>query len=62
MPFLPFIYALILLGVALYLINLIPMEAWVKQVIRVLAILGVVLWILQGTQLLGPVPLWPRQR
>jgi hypothetical protein len=39
--------ALIVLGVVLYLVNLIPMAAWVKQVINVLAILYVVLYCLQ---------------
>jgi membrane protease YdiL (CAAX protease family) len=38
--------ALIVLGVVLYLVNLIPMPAWVKQVINVLAVLYVVLYAL----------------
>lgn len=38
---------LIVIGVVLYLVNLIPMEGCVKQVINVLAVLFVVLWVLQ---------------
>jgi len=47
---------LVVLGVILYLINLIPMEGWVKQVIRVLAILFVVLWLLQALGLWSGLP------
>lgn len=38
---------LVVLGVALYLIGLIPMDGTIKQAIRVLAILFVVLYLLQ---------------
>lgn len=38
---------LVVLGVALYLITLIPMDARIAQVIRVLAILFAVLYALQ---------------
>ncbi len=39
---------LIVLGVALYLIDQIPMPAWVKTVINVLAILFICLWLLDA--------------
>jgi hypothetical protein len=39
--------SLIILGVVLYLVNLIPMPGWVKQVINVVAVLYVVLYALQ---------------
>jgi hypothetical protein len=40
------IVALILVGVALYIISLIPMDNTVKQIIRVLVIVCVCLWVL----------------
>lgn len=39
--------ALIIIGVVLYLIELIPMDGTVKTIIRVLAILFMVLYLLQ---------------
>lgn len=39
---------LIIIGVLLYLAQLIPMDATIKKIIMVLAILFVVLWILQA--------------
>jgi hypothetical protein len=39
------IIALIIVGVVLYLITLIPMDATVKKIITVLVILLVVLWV-----------------
>lgn len=41
------IIILCLIGVALYLINLIPMDATIKKVINILVIVLVILWILQ---------------
>ena len=40
------ILALVVVGVALYLLQLIPMDATVKQIIRVLIILVLVIWVL----------------
>lgn len=48
--------ALIVLGVCLYLIGLIPMDGTVKQVIRVVAILFVVLYLLQVLGLWSGLP------
>ena len=47
---------LICFGVGLYLIGLIPMDATVRRIIQVLAILFLVLWLLQNVGLLGPLP------
>jgi hypothetical protein len=38
---------LAILGVVLYLVQLIPMDATIKRIIQVLAILFIVLWLLQ---------------
>jgi len=45
MPFPQIILALIFLGVGLYLVSLIPMDPTIRQVIRVVIILLIVLWI-----------------
>ena len=42
------IITLVIVGVVLYLINLIPMDATIKTIIRVLVILFVLLWLLNG--------------
>lgn len=38
---------LVILGVALYLIDLVPMDGTVKTIIKVLAVLFIVLYVLQ---------------
>lgn len=48
---------LIIVGVVLYLINLIPMDAIIKKVIYVIAILFVILWLLQEFGLIAGVNL-----
>ncbi len=47
------IVALIILGLLLYVVRLLPLDDWIKQIINVIAILAVILWLLR---LLG-VPL-----
>lgn len=47
------IVALILVGVALYLINLIPMDVTIKKIIYVLVMVVVVVWLLQSFGILG---------
>jgi len=42
------IVTLVVVAVALYLIELIPMDATLKQIIRVVVILLVVLWLLNS--------------
>lgn len=39
--------ALVLFGAMLYLLELIPMDATVRQVVRVVAIIVLILWVLQ---------------
>jgi len=39
---------LVVFGVALYLINLVPMDGTVKKVIQVIAILFLILYVLQA--------------
>lgn len=48
---------LIIVGAILYLVNTVaPMPAWLKTVINVIAAVWVLLWILQGFRLIGPLP------
>lgn len=51
------IVTLIIIGLLLYLIGLIPMDATIKQIIRVVVIIAVVIWLLQTFGLLGPLGL-----
>jgi len=48
MTLLDIIIMLIFVGVALYLINLIPMDGRIKQIINILIIIVVVLWLLRA--------------
>lgn len=50
------IITLVFLGVGLYLVELIPMDATIKRVIQILVILLVVLWVLQVLGLLHGLP------
>ena len=47
------IITLILVGVALYLIDLIPMDGTIKKIIYVLVMVVVVLWLLQAFGIIG---------
>lgn len=47
------IVTLIVIGLLLYLIGLIPMDGTIKQIIRVVIIIAVILWLLQSFGLLG---------
>ena len=56
MTFLGLIVALIVIGVALWLINnFIPMDPKIKTLLNVIVVLAVVLWILNMFHLLGPL-------
>lgn len=57
MPLVGLIMTLILVGVLLYLVQLIPMDATIKQIIYVLVVVCVILWIISSLGLLsaGPV-------
>jgi hypothetical protein len=49
------IVTLIVIGLLLYLIGLIPMDGTIKQIIRVVVIIAVIIWLLQTFNLLGPL-------
>jgi hypothetical protein len=49
------IVTLVVIGLVLYLIDLVPMDGTIKQIIRLIVILAVVIWLLQVFGLLGPV-------
>lgn len=55
MPIFDIVVVLVLIGVALYLIDKVPMDATVRQIIRVVIILVVVLWLVQAFGLLEPL-------
>jgi hypothetical protein len=54
------IIVLVIVGVALYLVELLPMDATLKLIIRVLIILVLLLWLLQTLGVLGPTLLLHR--
>lgn len=47
------IVTLIVVGLLLYLVDLIPMDGAIKQIIRVIVIILVILWLLRSFGLLG---------
>ena len=47
---------LVILGVCLYLVELIPMDGTIKQIIRVVAVLFVVLYLLQAFGIWNGLP------
>lgn len=49
------IVTLIVVGLLLYLIGLIPMDGTIKQIIRVVVIIAVIVWLLESFGLLGPI-------
>lgn len=54
MPIIQLVVALVVVGVALYLVNtVIPMDGKIRTIINVLVVLAVCLWLLQGFGLLG---------
>lgn len=57
MPLIQLVLILILVGVGLYLLEMIPMDATIKKIIWVVVIVIVILWVIQGLGLLdvGPV-------
>jgi hypothetical protein len=42
-----FLIALVILGAALYLLQLLPIDATVKQIIQVIAIVFIVIWAIR---------------
>jgi len=54
MPLLNIVVALIVVGVALWLINrFIPMASSIKTILNVVVVVAVVVWVLQATGLWG---------
>ena len=49
------IVALVIVGLVLYLIDIIPMDGTIKQIIRVIVIIAVVVWLLQAFGFMGSV-------
>lgn len=47
------IVALVVVGLVLYLIGMIPMDGTIKQIIRVVVIIAVIVWLLQSFGLIG---------
>jgi predicted membrane protein len=56
MPLINIVIALIVVGVALYLINrFIPMASSIKSILNVVVVVAVCVWVLQATGLWGPI-------
>lgn len=51
------IIVLVVLGLVLYLIQMLPIDAKIKQIINVLVIVAIIVWLLQGVFLGGGVSL-----
>ncbi len=49
------IVTLVVIGLLLYLVELIPMDGTIKQIIRIIVIIAVVVWLLQAFGLIGPL-------
>jgi hypothetical protein len=47
------IVTLVVIGLVLYLIELIPMDRTIKQIIRLIIIIAVVIWLLEAFGLIG---------
>lgn len=47
MSLIALIIVLVVLGVGLYLVQLVPMDATIRRIIQVVVILFVILWLLQ---------------
>jgi hypothetical protein len=47
------IVTLVVIGLLLYLVDLIPMDGTIKQIIRIIVIIAVVIWLLQVFGLMG---------
>jgi hypothetical protein len=49
------IVTLVVIGLLLYLVDLIPMDRAIKQIIRIIVIIGIVVWLLQVFGFIGPI-------
>ena len=56
MPLINIVIALIIVGMALWLINrYIPMQSGIKTILNVVVVVAVGVWVLQATGLWGPI-------
>ena len=56
MPLINLVIALIVVGVALWLINrFIPMASSIKTILNIVVVVAVAVWVLQVTGLWGPI-------
>lgn len=56
MPVINIVLALVVVGMALYLINrFIPMASSIKAILNVVVVVAVSVWVLQVTGLWGPI-------
>jgi hypothetical protein len=56
MPLVNLVLALIIVGVALWLINrFIPMASSIKTILNIVVVIAVIVWVLQVTGLWGPI-------
>jgi predicted membrane protein len=56
MPLVNIVIALIVVGVALWLINnYIPMASGIKTILNVVVVVAVIIWVLQGVGLWGQI-------
>jgi len=56
MPLVNIVIALIVVGMALWLINrYIPMASGIKAILNVVVVVAVGVWVLQSTRLWGPI-------
>jgi hypothetical protein len=49
------IVTLVVVGLVLYLIDLIPMDGTIKRIIHLIIVIIVILWLLQVFGLMGPI-------
>lgn len=49
------IVTLVVIGLVLYLIDLIPMDGTIKQIIRLIIIIAVIIWLLEAFGLIGSI-------
>lgn len=52
-PLVSIIVSLVVIGLLLYLIDIIPMDRAIKQIIRIIVIIAVVVWLLEAFGLIG---------
>jgi hypothetical protein len=56
MPLIQIVIVLIVIGVLLWLVNLIPMQGTIKSILNTVVVICVVLWLLNVFGVLGYLP------